>query len=967
MKSKFLNKSWFGRFQYIGLRFILAITTVIISTASLHGQEVPGQDIKTIRNLAKAITDSETLLAKYPDSDFTPNLMFQLSELYAKRAALRYQREMMMYEEALEKFDQNIIENEPAIPRINLTDAIDMCYKILDKYPNIPFRDKVLYRIAIWHLQEGNREKSVEYFEKVALETTEKQLLEEANFRLGEYHFDIRHYEKAIDYYSRLLNSWDSPFFDMALYKMGWSQYNLNNYAEAISTFIYLIEDINLVKEVNSEVLGKTKADLRREAVEYVAISFAEYGGPQKAQGFLKERKDKDYSVQILLDLADLYQRRNFYANAIETLNVLLDFYPDNPDAPKYQQKIVENYELAGDKEKANDARAKLVAKYGPGSPWLGRIRDEAHQQEVLDIVEKSLYTLGTDAQAKAQETKLKLDYQLAIDRYNSYLEKFPNSERTAKVLFYLSESLYDIAQFSEAADSYYELIVRYPNSEFRELAAFNRILAYDKLLQNNSFSDSTTLILNDFLGKGKTQADTIRVHNSFQAYLLQASNEFYLLFPNSQKLPEVLMKFAQTLYELAEYTLAKETYQRVINGPSTNGYLAQAYTMTAQCAFNLGDYEEAEGWFQKLTQLFPDSARYVERANTMIASARFKVAQSFMQKGDTLAAAAEFEKISFISPDSAVAERALFEAALHYEQIGNKEKALTLLESMPNRFPNSTLIDNSLFKAGVICEELEDWNRAATNYLALYKHDPQSQFAAKGLFFAAKSYENAGDYDKARTYYDEYTKIYFDDPDRYLEAAFRKGEIAYNQSRYKAAVQDFEFVVSSHHKFVAQNADVENYIPARAQFLIGEILFDSFQKLKLSPPFERKLRRKKAQFEQVLKAYTEAAKFRVADWTTASSYKIGIAFEEFANALLDSPRPKNLSGSALQEYNSKLWQSVLPFKQKALNTYQANVKQAIQNKIENTWVTESKKRMDALTIELGLESGKEFEQRTGS
>lgn len=950
--------------HYVGLGFLISVATVMVSN-SLQGQESPGQDIKKIRSLAKAIADSETLLAKYPDIDFTPNLMFQLSGLYAKRATLRYQREMMVYEETLEKYDQNIIEDEPTIPRINFQDAIEICYKLLEKYPNIPFRDKVLYRIAICHLQEGNKEKALEYFQKTASEANDRQLLEEANFRLGEFYFDARFFEQAVDYYSRLLNSWDSPFFDMALYKLGWSQYNLGHYSQAISTLIYLIEDINLLQEVESEVLGKTKADLRREAIEYVAICFAEYGGPQKAKEFLKERKDKDYTVQVLLDLADLYKQRNFYTEAIEAINVLLDFYPDDPNAPKYQEKIVENYELAGDKEKANEARARLIAKYGPGSRWLKRIRDEGHRQEVLDTVEEFLYTLGTDAQAKAQETKMKLDYQLAINRYNSYLEKFPNSDRSAKVLFYLSECLYDINEFDEAADSYYELVMEYPNSEFRETAAFNRILAYDQLLQNNSHSDSTTLMLNNFLGNGKTEVDTIRVDNSYQAYLLQASNEFYLFFPNSAKLPEVLMKFAQTLYELEEYSLAKESYQRVVHGSSTNGYLPQAYIMTAQCAFNQENYGEAEEWFQELTKLFPDSVRYVERANKMIASTRFKIAETFIEKGDTLAAAEEFEKISWVSPDSAIAEHALFEAALHYEKIGNQEKALTLFESMLTRFSNSNLVDKSLFKAGVICEELEDWPRAATNYLALYKRGSDSQFASKGLFFAAKSYENFGDYDKARTYYEEYTKTYFHDPDRYLEAAFRKGEIAYNQKLYHTAMKEFEFVVKSYHTFIAQNADVESYMPAHAQFLIGEILFDSFQKITLSPPFERKLKRKKVKFEKVLKAYTEAAKFKVADWTTASSYKIGITFEEFADALLDSPRPKSLSGKALEEYNIKLWQSVVPFKEKALNTYRANVKRAIENNIENTWIVESKKRLEALTIELGFDSMEEIKQGT--
>jgi len=90
-----------------------------------------------------------------------------------------------------------------------------------------------------------------------------------------------------------------------------------------------------------------------------------------------------------------------------------------------------------------------------------------------------------------------------------------------------------------------------------------------------------------------------------------------------------------------------------------------------------------------------------------------------------------------------------------------------------------------------------------------------------------------------------------------------------------------------------------------------------------------------------------------VAEWTTASSHKIGFAFERFANSLLESPRPASLTGEALEQYNTKLRESVQPFMEKALDAYQANVRQATEHGIENQWVDESRKRMEVLTTEL--------------
>ncbi|RMD87924.1 MAG: outer membrane protein assembly factor BamD [Calditrichaeota bacterium] len=874
---------------------------------------------------------------------------------------------MNLYEDQLQKYDAGLIGEEPSLPKIDLSDAIQMCQKLLEKYPNVPFKDKVLYRIAICYLEEDQKDKAKEYFQKLINESRDSEYLEEAYFRLGEYYFDLRYFEKAIDYYSYLLKKWDSPYFNMALYKLGWSYYNLERYTEAISTLIYLIEDINLVENADKEFLGKTNADLRSEAIEYVAICFAEYGGPEKARQFFRERKDKEYTKEILFKLADIYQRRNFYVKAIETLKILLDFYPYDVNVAEIQKKIVENYELAGDRESADRIRAQLVTSYGPGSPWLTKVQNPEIKNEVLETLEEFLYTLGTDALAKAQETKSQLQYQLAINRYRDFLQKFPNSKNRSKILFYLAEALYEVEKYEEAADTYYELITNYPDSEFRETAAYHRILAYDQLLQKGQSSEPSQFILNNFLGLTSTSADTIQVPNGLQAKFLQACNDFVSLFPNSDKVPEVIMKFAETLYKIERYDLAQQAYLAVINRGGADGHLPQAYTMVAQSAFKLGNYEEAEKWFKKLSDTFPDSSRYVVKAQKMIASSKFKVAEHFIESGEHLKAAREFEKIAGLSPDPAIAERALFEAALQYEKVGEKEQAIGIYEKLAKRFPQSKLIDEALFKAGVLAEELNDWLRAATNYVNLYHHNPSSKFAPKSVYSAAKCYDNLGNYENAIFYYNEYlTKFPEEEPDRLIEAAFRKGEIAYNQGNFRKAQRDLAEVVKIYENLVKQGKEVDAYFPANAQFLIGEILFKSFQKIKLVPPFQRNLKRKKRLFQSVIKAYTEAAKFKIAEWATAASFRIGQTFEEFAKAFMESPIPKNLSPADVEKYKAQLYVKVLPFKEKAFEAYKANIKKALENQIQNVWVDKTRERLETLRVELGI-SLSELNRELGS
>jgi TolA-binding protein len=946
-----------NRFTRTEAIFLLAVILLFVSDfqAALWGQDAPGQDIKKARGLEEAIFETEALLVRYPDGDFTPNLMFQLVELYVKRASLKFQREMLLFEAEEEKFEKGLIKQMPVPPKVNFGDALGVATKLLEKYPTVPFRDKVVYRIALCYLEEGNKSRAVEYLQRLGAETNNKQVLEEAYFRLGEYYFEQKDYAKAVENYSRLLESWDSPFFGMALYKLGWSYYNTDNYSQAIGTLVYLIEDVNLLEKVQTDFFGKTKADLRREAIEYVAVCFAEYGGPAKAREFLETRKSEDYTEPILAHMVELYQKRNFYELAIESIQVLVDFYPNSPQTPFYEKRIVENYDLAGEPAKADEARTNFAIKYGPGSPWITKMADPKVKTEVLAIVEEFLYTLGTEAQAKARQTKSDVQYGLAITRYRHYLDKFPRSERSSKVQFYLAECYYEMNKFSEAANAYYDLMMHYPDSEFSEQAAYNRVLAYNNLLQRNAAADSMLFFLFNFLDKSNNKAEIIKVLNPSQAQLLQASNDFLIYRYDSPKYPEVLMKYAEILYELGMFHLAREAYLKLMLHANASGFLPQAYIMVGQCAFKQGNFQEAEDWFLKVAKVYSDSTRYVEKANKMIASSRFKLAESYLHSGDSTRAAAELEIVATVVADTAVAERALFESATIYDSKNDIAKALSLYETFPKRFPQSQLRDKCLFKAGLLSEELEEWERAAGNYLQLCASMPASPLASKSLFFAAKCFENAGEVEHARSYYDEYTKKYKDDPDRYLEAAFKKGEIAFNRQQFETALKDFHFVIAAYEKFVAQNAAVEKYIPANAQFMLGEIMLNSFQNIKLAPPLERNLKRKRTKFEEVIKAYTGAAKYKVADWSTASSYRIGFTFEEFANALLESPRPASLDSRALDDYNQKLWKSVLPFKEKALSAYEANVKQAMENQIDNEWVTKSKKRLESLTLELGV------------
>jgi tetratricopeptide (TPR) repeat protein len=809
------------------------------------------------------------------------------------------------------------------------------------------------------YLQEGNRSKAKGYFEEIVLKHPQSDINLESHFRLGEFYFDKRDFANAIDEYSHLLGKWDNPYFDLALYKLGWAYYNTKDYKNSIGTFIYLLEDLNLVEKANSVTIEKSKTDLRQEATQYVASCFTEYGGPEGAKEFLKSRKDKPYSLPIFEQMAKLYQKRDYYAEAIDTYKALLDVYPFYQNAPEIYKFIVENYELDDHVEKANEAREEIVKKFGPGSDWLRHfIDDEENYKKCVALVQETLIYLGTYYQAEAQKTNRARDYQLAIDKYKEFLDKFRYSDQAAKINFYLAESYYNASDYANAAEAYYDVVTKYDHSEFSEDAAYNRILCYYNLLGTDSPIDSVTIYIDEFLGTGELL--TITVTHQSEIDLLRSCNDFVLIFPESKWLDQVLLKYGETLHELKAYRPAIKAYVKVVEMGPDKPYHLLAAMNAGQSYFDAGLYDQAEVWLRNIVENFPDSVRYIEKAKKLALSAQFKIAEKMSDDEKSSEAASMLRSIADKTDDDAFRERALFEAATQYQKAGNLTAAALALERLATTTPSSESADEALYKAAGIREMNGEWRLAAADYLNLTDHYPSSEFAARSLRNAAVCYESVEDWIMAGRLYQKFADTYPSPSADLLECLYKSGEMALKVNNSANALLAFNKTIETYNRMQSQGAQVDIYFVAQAQFMIGEVHYEEYRKVELTPPFKPNLEKKINRLKQVLNDYKNAASYHVADWTTAASYKIGKSFEELVRAFMEAPIPDGMDEEQIQVYKENLAQYAKPYKEQALQTYQKNLEQAEANNIDNFWIKESRKRYEALLAELKLNEKKE-------
>ncbi|MEM6513214.1 MAG: Clp protease ClpB, partial [Pseudomonadota bacterium] len=107
-------------------------------------------------------------------------------------------------------------------------------------------------------------------------------------------------------------------------------------------------------------------------------------------------------------------------------------------------------------------------------------------------------------------------------------------------------------------------------------------------------------------------------------------------------------------------------------------------------------------------------------------------------------------------------------------------------------------------------------------------------------------------------------------------------------------------------------------------------------------------LKLKRSLMEEVIKVYTEAADYGVAEVTTAATYQLGQVYEVFSSDLMNSERPTNLDELALEEYELLLEEQAYPFEEKAIDLYKVNADRAPDG-VYDEWVQKSFDRLAGL------------------
>ncbi len=923
-------------------------------------------------------------------------ILIRVAEYYIEEAELdferrfeEYERQYDLFERQLEAFQRGELKvepREPEQPQRNYQQAISIYDLIIANFPESDLVDDAYYNKAFLLSEMEEETAARQIFQKIIDEYPESQYAPEAYMMMAESFFfpsitdnkqeTILKLNKAIQLYKNVLQYKDSPRYDEALYKLGWSYYRLagenpDYYTDAIVYFLAVVKDIERLQGLDGT--GRlVRTDVKPEALQFIAASFIDpsykKSGVPALRGFLERLDIPSYGIDILENMGDRYGKITQWEDAINAYSTLLSMYPDYRFAPRVQKKIADAY-IADEKyAQAFAERAKLFENYNPRSEWYAVVEQSNFDDRItaLDeayrITEEAFRTNITYLYKVAQEKEadnlpVTEEYQEFAQLCRQYLDNYPTDPNAYEINWAMAYVLDTrLSRFGEAFSEYIKVSNDYLESGHQFDAAVNAINAADTLVKLSRAMEDPTL-----LGGDNLAARQARDLSPEEKMLAEAYDNFIKLFPESSQTPSVLAAAGALYYNHRKYDLAKKYYKTMVTKFPKAQQKSVGLVSLMNSYFFLGQYRDAEIVAKKIVGSADIPEDQLKIAQSRIGESIFKNGEKLEQEGDHLSAAREYRRVFEEAREYVTfVDLALFRGARNFEQASEWLKAIETYDILITNFPDSKQVlpalnniaadykemedylnvaktnerifeifpgtpeaENALFNASLFYAKAEAWNEAiaANNlYIKTYPSNPESKDL---LFENAKYYLKIGDLGNANRIYKQFARVYPNDP-LTVEAFYNRGVYYFENGKLDSAKIEFNMSIQKSNEFARAGRDPNLFFAAEANFKLGQILYDEYKSIQLSYPqstLRARLDQKRQKLNEVQKAFTSVIGLGSLR-SFEAMYRIAEAYEEFANAIANQKLPENLSPDERLVQEDQVFKASVPAYDRAVEEY---------------------------------------------
>jgi len=791
----------------------------------------------------------------------------------------------------------------PAVRDASFAKAVALYQKLLNEYPNYEHIADVKYQLARAHALNSEPEKSLLLLDQIAVATVKTDSYIESQFRRGESYFVRKKYQIAEQAYTQvILKGNDTEFYDKALYKRGWSLFKQSLYPEALEDFFVLLERLYSSNEATKET-SSLMQDLIADTKRVISLAFYNQDGADSVQSYFSKHGQKQYEDQIYNSLAKLYIEQERFQDAADTY---LGFIKRNPllaSAPDFHSKVIDIYKEGGFPSLILPAKEEFVVNYGQKSVFW-KLHDQSVRDKLKPLLKEHLVDISIFYHAAAQKSKKPADYLIAAKWYKEILDTFDQPAVDSKYRFSFAEVLASGLQFAQAAKEFEQVAYNNPPSKFSRDAGYRALVALQSIKYPKQMSDKEKL-----------------------ASSISSAQKFAEHFPRDKETANILARIAEQQLGMKDIAAAIATSQQLLTMqvPPTKAQTDRSQIIIANGLFDLKRYSEAE---QAISDLFGNvklSNKQKQVFHRRRAEAIYKQADSAKNVGKIADAITLYLKVGILEARSKVAVNAHYDAATLLLQTKQWDQSAELFESFRKKHPKNKLSAEIPEKLALIYEQQKNWDKAAAEFQTLASGNKDSDMAREGFWHVAELYQKAGKDTKAIAAFKHYVWTY---PEPYLlaqEARYHLINLYKKADETKKVLFWRQKILQFFSKAKNKNNARTRFMAAESKFILTEPLFVQYKKIKLKLPLAKSLKRKRRAMKKALKTYESIVAYNIAEYTSASTHKIGQIYLILSKDLMSSQRPKGLGEDELEEYGYLLEDQAIPFEDKAISLFEIN------------------------------------------
>ena len=706
----------------------------------------------------EAIQQLETLIPRFDDANpDKPDLYFQLSELYWEKYRYLYALEESRSEQNWKAYQAATARGEKVKepPKADhsgsekvRSDTMRQYEAILRNFPEYPRTDEVLFSLAYNLHESGRQAEAVKRYDELIKRYPKSQFVPDAYVQLGDHWFDNNNLAKAKANFEKAFESEVPKIHSYALYKLAWCDYNAGDLDLSLKKLQEVVE--------YASRHGKTMADLKNEALNDLIVVYVHLNRGQEAVAYFEQHASPERQGKLIGKLAYALADVGHHDSAIKIFRYLLEKDPMRPEAPEFQQAVVRSFDKLFQRGQVKTEIRRLAELYSPGSDWWrANEREQGVLRNAFEVSEEAMRTLVTDYHQEAQKTKQVETYRLARDIYKQYVDAFASSsdprfvsDYAFNLRFYYAEILWTLEDWTAAAEQYDQVVAfkipdrdaakEISNEQYRKSAAYNAILAYDKLLKIERGQLAVSNLkdgqkVDEAKKKGGVDKGAKIVRRSakelepkdlsnIEQRLVSACDAYVALFPGEKDEIDVRYQSAVIFYDKNQFVDAAKRFGDIILKWPEEKRSQQAADLTMYILDAKEEWAELASLskqFYSNKRLAKPGTEFTKRLAGIVEGSQYKWIDEVVYKKEKNPGKAAQEFLAFVKdfPKSKMADRALTYAMVMFQETKQLDRGVEAGERVLKEYPSSPLEPKVRYTLARMYEQMADFAHSAPMY----------------------------------------------------------------------------------------------------------------------------------------------------------------------------------------------------------------------------------------------------------